>query len=97
MPNTLIHNTMSEDTLKRHQAFWNHEPMDRPPEAFESRPLLGIEVKPGLVLQFTQGVCDHLFGVHGVTHLRHVGSTAPSAEVFPEQRASETSRFPPES
>jgi hypothetical protein len=30
MPNTSIHKTMSEDTLKRHQAFWNHQQMDRP-------------------------------------------------------------------
>ena len=29
MTDTSVHNTMSEDTLKRHQAFWNHEQMDR--------------------------------------------------------------------
>jgi len=30
MPDTSVHNTMSEDTLRRHRAFWNREQMDRP-------------------------------------------------------------------
>ena len=30
MTDTLVYNTMSEDTLRRHLAFWNREQMDRP-------------------------------------------------------------------
>jgi len=30
MPDTPVLKTMSEDVLQRHQAFWNHEQMDRP-------------------------------------------------------------------
>ena len=30
MPDITVPNTMSEETLKRHRAFWNRQPMDRP-------------------------------------------------------------------
>jgi hypothetical protein len=56
MPNAPVYNTRKEETLKRHQAFWNHREMDRPSWgvsigffANEAYPRLMAKIPSGLV------------------------------------------------
>jgi len=56
MADTTVRDTMSEDTLRRHRAFWNHEEMDRPALglsigffANEAYPRVLSRIRPGPV------------------------------------------------